>query len=293
MNILAYVLGTLFLFFNQDRDHEQYYYGVNGKPVETEEQAVILKDVDFKSDNRLVIVARVRNGEEWIVHSKEKIKALSDREWVIRHQAEKLFSNRFYREYTEAAPGRYMFREYTAQSTIRKGETSRKFPLHMEGTLTEYYPNGVVRSVSEYRNNQLVSNQNWLEDGSPYIDSLFYSADTEPEFENGPDFFREYLIQRLVKSGWDLTQIQDRVIIGWVVMENGVMEGVRALQGKSDMLNQYLVESIATMPGNWKPATLNGAPVRYFMSIPLNFISQDVSFQDMGIAAGQLYYSRY
>jgi len=293
VKIAALILGVHFLLLPHNMAQEPTYYGANGKPVVTESQAFLMKEVKQKSDRKLVITTSRKSEEGWAVVSKEKIRALTDKEWVVRYQAEELFSRKFFREYTETAPGRYFFREYTDKYDIRKGESSSKFPLHLEGTQTAFYPDGTISSISQFRNNQLISNQNWLEDGSPYIDTLFYSADRDPEYEYGPDFFKNYLLQGLANSQWDLSQIQDEVVIGWVVMENGEIAGVRALQGKSNTLNQYLVQLIASLPGTWEPATIDGSPVRYFMSIPLNFISREVTFQDMGIAEGQLYYTRY
>jgi hypothetical protein len=293
MKFITLIFGVKFLLPSQNRTQEEFYYGVNGRPVQLKEDAVLIKEVAFKSDQKRVIVTRHRTENGWETLTREKARALNDGEWVIRHKAEKLFSKKFYRSYTEEKPGTYLFREYTDNSPIKKGISSRKFPLHLEGTHTEYFPGGAIKSISEFRDNQLISNQNWLEDGTPYIDTVFYSADREPEFEYGPEFFKSYLVQRLSNSGWDISQIQDQVIIGWVVMEDGHIDGVTALQGKSSVLNQYLVESIAEMPGQWQPATLNGSPVRYFMSIPLNFVPRDVRFQDMGLTNGQLYYSRY
>ena len=59
---------------------------------------------------------------------------------------------------------------------------------------------------------QLVSNVNWLPDGTRYIDSIFYSTDHGPEYKMGEDFFNNYLIQQLRSSQIDLNQIQDEVV---------------------------------------------------------------------------------
>lgn len=193
----------------------------------------------------------------------------------------------------EVGPGLYEFEESTLKSKVRSGTSSKYLPLHLEGTVTEYHPNGNVKSVSEFNDNQLVSNQNWLSDGTPYLDSIFYSADLEPEFKLGNDFFRSYLIQQIGKSKLDLSQIEDVVVIGWVVMETGNIEGTLALQGKSRQLNQYLVKTIAELPGEWQPAELNGIPVRYFMSIPLNFLHNEANFQEVELSSGMLHYNRY
>lgn len=275
------------------RAQEFYYYGVNNRPLEDPDTALTRKEVVRKSDRRLVIRTSRKAGENWVQVTREKIKATGPHEWLVQFRADQLFSRKFYREYSVSEPGTFLFKEYTLQNTIRNGQTSTEFPLHLEGKLTEYYPNGKVKSISEFKDNQLVWNQNWLEDGSHYIDSVFYSADKEPEFQQGNDFFRSYLMQQLSNSGWDLSQIQDQVVIGWVIMETGEMKGVVALEGKSSQLNQYLVNTIAEMPGKWQPAELNGSPVRYFMSIPLNFISREVNFQDISFSEGIMHYDRY
>lgn len=272
---------------------EVYYYGINSKPVKLLDEALVRKEVIYRNDQRLTISTERLQGDSWVKLSMEKIRATGADEWVIRFRAEKLFSSKFYRQYTETEPGHFFFKEYSLTSTIRTGHTIGRFPLLLEGTVTEYYPNGNVKSIAEYQNNQLVANQNWLEDGTQYIDSIFFSADQEPEYEYGPDFFRNYLIQKLTQSEWDLTQIQDQVVIGWVIMETGELKGIRAMEGKSPQLNNYLINTISEMPGKWKPARLHGKAVRYFMQIPLNFDVRDVNFQELDFATGRLYYDKY
>lgn len=272
---------------------EFYYFGVNSEPLEQSERAIQRKEVVYRNDHKLTITTEQQTGDQWVRVSREKISSNGQHEWVIRYRAEKLFSSKFYRVYEETEPGLFFFREYSLTNDIRTGSTTRKFPMSLEGTVTEYYPGGGVKSVSEYHNNQLIANKNWLKDGTSYIDSIFYSADQEPEYEYGPDFFRNYIIQNLGRSEWDLSQIQDLVVIGWVIMETGEMKGVRAMEGKSKQLNDYLISIISSMPGKWQPARLHGKAVRYFMQFPLNFDVRDVNFQEIGFSTGQLYYDKY
>jgi hypothetical protein len=190
-------------------------------------------------------------------------------------------------------PDQIKFTETRRDNSMRSGITSRYLPLHLEGEVREFYPNGNLKSISEYSNNQLVSNRNWLSDGTKYVDTVFYSADIEPLFNPGPEFFQSYLLQQLKNSKVDLNQIDDEVVIGWVVMETGQTEGVMALQGRSRQFNKLLVEIIAGMPGIWEPARLDGRPVRYFMSIPLNFTHDEYLFQEVEFSSGMLHYNQY
>lgn len=160
--------------------------------------------------------------------------------------------------------------------------------------MVEYYPNRELKSKSEYRDNQLISNENWLSNGTRYIDSVFYSVDEEPEYQMGDAFFKNYLIKSLKKSKIDMSQIEDLLTLGWVIMESGELAGPITLTGKSRQLNEYLVKTISEMPGYWTPARLDGVDVRYFMSIPLNFMQREANFQELEFSpGGVMYYNKY
>ena len=272
---------------------EVYRYGVNSRPVNRPDEAVVIKEVKQSSEKRIVIRTRQKTGGEWKQVSKEKIRIQRDGTLLIYVSGDRFFPKKIYRSIHEVEPGLYEFEESTLKSKVRSGSSLEFLPLHLEGTVTEYHPNGTVKSVSEFHDNQLVSNRNWLSDGNPYIDSIFFSADLEPVFKPGNPFFRSYLLQQLKGSKIDLNQIEDVVVIGWVVMETGKLEGTVALKGKSRQLNQFLVNTIAEMPGEWQPAELNGVPVRYFMTIPLNFMHREASFQDIEFSSGMLHYNTY
>jgi hypothetical protein len=270
-----------------------YYYGPNSRPVEKKEEAVLLKEVTRRSADTYIIKTRRRRDEGWDRVSRERVRIRPDGDQVVSYRGDSFFPEKIFREMEKAGPAEYLFRETIQERPVREGTTSRILPLRLEGTVTEYHPNGKVKTIAEYRDNQLVSNRNWLPDGTPYIDSVFYSADREPEYKMGDDFFKDYLLQKLRTSRIDLTQIEDRVVIGWVVMETGSIDGVVALEGKARQLNNYLVQAIRQLPGEWEPACLNGSPVRFFMSIPLNFIQKDASFQEVELSTGRLHYSKY
>jgi hypothetical protein len=276
------------------RSQDTYYYGVNSRRVDNKEDALIIKEVTRKSAKKYVIRTFQSRDGEWKPGPGQKCRIRGENRLLIYEKSPgRLFPQKVYRQIELVGPELYSFTDATQDQPLRKGTTSSYLPLHLEGVITEYHPNGVVKSISQYKNNQLVSNQNWLSDGSPYIDSVFYSADKEPEYIMGDRFFRNYLVQNLEKSQIDLSQIEDRVVIGWVVMETGKVSGVIALEGKSKQLNQFLVQTIAGLPGDWQPAELDGKPVRYFMSIPFNFIHKEATFQEMDLTDGMLYWNSY
>lgn len=275
-----------------------FHYGANGALLDGPDDARVYKELVRRSDHKYILKTFRRTGDQWEPAGRERIRQRGNGELVIHIASDKFFPDRIYRQMEETGQGTWFFRESTTGTTLRTGTlrtgtTSRYLPLHLEGTVTEYHPNGAVKSRSEYRDNRLITNRNWLADGSPYVDSVFYSADREPEYQMGNDFFRGYLLQQLKQSKVDLTQIEDRVVIGFVVMETGTIDGVIALEGKSRQLNQILVNIIAGLPGTWQPAVLDGAAVRYFMQVPLNFMQRQASFQDLEFSSGVLHYNKY
>lgn len=270
-----------------------FYYGTNLKPVDNKKEAVLIKAVKRRSTDTYIMKTRRLVNGEWKHVSREKIKIQPDGDQVIRYRADNFFPKKMVREMEKLGSNGYIFRESTQNRLVRTGISSAFLPLHLENTVKEYHPNGEIKSIATYRNNQLVSNENWLPDGSPYIDSIFYSVDREPEYRMGDDFFTNFLLQQLESSKIDLTQIEDQVVIGWVVMETGTIKGVTVLKGKVRQLNDILVETIRQLPGSWEPALLNGSPVRYFMSIPLNFSQRQARFQELEISSGMLHYEKY
>lgn len=288
------IIWLFMLAFHSVRGQEgTYYYGPNSRPVEKSEEAVLIKEVNSRSEDTYIIKTRRKIEGEWKHVSREKIRIRSDGNQLIRYRAGTFFPKTILREMEEEGPGKYRFRESIQDRVVRTGTSSTFLPLHLEGTVKEYHPNGEIKTIAEYNDNQLVTNQNWLPDGSPYIDSVFYSADQEPEYKRGDDFFNSYLLQKLKNSNIDLNQVQDRVVIGWVIMETGEIDGVIALEGRVRQLNDFLVETIEQLPGEWDPARLKGSPVRYFMSIPLNFTQKEATFQEVEFSTGRLHYSKY
>ena len=109
----------------------------------------------------------------------------------------------------------------------------------------------------------------------------------------GVAYFNSLLLQQIAMLKINREEYDDEIVIGWVVMENGVMNGVIPLTGKSKQLNKLLADIIAGIPGEWEPAILDGKPVRYFMSIPLTISHNNAKFQDIEFSSGMLHYNRY
>ena len=172
----------------------------------------------------------------------------------------------------------------------RKGLTTARLPLTFEGEVIEYYKNETVKSKSIYKNNQLVSNENWLENGEKYIDNIFYSVDIPPSYDIETDNMLAHVSSKF--SQHTLIDIAGTILIGFVIMENGDLAGARIVDGIQPDLDKIAVEAVQSFPGKWKPAVLNNENVRFFCTMPINFKTADefVSFDNIYFTGGMLFY---
>ncbi len=261
-----------------------FYFGSDGGSVGSISEANIMIRLNIKPSRTHIVKSfyRDENGA-WKPKPVKKIKTLKNGVQIIKIRNKLFDPETIYRYYSEISPGLYSFREIEQDKVIREGKATRLIPLLLEDTVKEYYSSGQIRTSAFYHSNRLISNTNWLKDGSLYIDNIFYSADEIPEYSNGNAYFKKYILQGVKNSGIDLSEINDEVVIGWVITETGELTGVNLVKGRVRELNQLMLKLISDLPGNWAPATLNGEKIRYYMTIPFNFGQPNQYFDHLQI----------
>ncbi|TVR71275.1 MAG: hypothetical protein EA408_09770 [Marinilabiliales bacterium] len=271
MYIKAIIVLFLALTVTLNARDTVYYYGVNGKPVEEPGKAIEKITVTRSSASRYRVQHSLitEKGPQRI--RTERIRVTRDGTLKIRYREETVFSKRYMRHIEEVERGLYRFTEERAGQIMRTGYTTSPYHLHLEGEVTEYYPGGAIKSISTYNNNLLVSNRNYYPDGTEYIHDIFYSTDQPATYSFGDEFFRRFVMSRVEQV--DLPEMNQRIIIGAVVMENGELSGIRVLEGSVPSVNTFFRETIEMLPGQWEPARLQGETVRSFIQIPFNLSS--------------------
>jgi hypothetical protein len=269
---------------------EFYYYGVNNKPLADEENAVIMIQINQLGNDRITLEAYVKWRAEWRSAYSEKIKVKTENEYLIRKFANGRQTDKFIRFYSSEPGGTFSFVEMDNDAVKRKGTTSSKLPIILEGVVTEYFKNETVKSKSIYKNNQLVSNENWLENGEKYIDNIFYSVDIPPSYDIETNNLLAHVSGKF--SQHKLIDITGTILVGFVILENGDLTGTRIVEGIQPSLDQIAIEAVQSFPGKWKPAVLNNENVRFFCTMPINFKTSDefVSFEYINFSGGMLFY---
>ena len=267
-----------------------YYYGVNNKPLAEEGTAITMIQIRQITDDRTETETSVKWKNEWKSLFAEKIKIKNDNEYFIRKYANGRQTDRYVRFYIREPDDTYKFVEMDNDAVMRRGATTTRLPLCFEGEVIEYYPDESVKSKSIYHNNQLFSNENWLQNGEKYIDNIFYSADIPPLYDLDKADLHSHISSEFSKH--KLIDISGTILVGFVIMETGELTGARIVQGITSDLDEVAVNAIESFPGKWQPAQLNNSNVRYYCTMPINFkrAEEFISFDYMDFTDGMIFY---
>jgi len=106
------------------------------------------------------------------------------------------------------------------------------------------------------------------------IDSDF--LEMPPEFEGGDHGLLNFIAQELrypiqpLESG-----IQGKVVVSFVVAEDGKIKDVAVVQGVHPLLDFEAVRVVKRTEGKWKPGIKNGKPADVYYVVPMNFYLDD------------------
>ena len=284
--IFILIFGLPFIGFGQK--DTVYYYGVNGK-IDNPAKKEIMKIVDYRGNKKIEVKTYKNTENDWQLIYIEKIKVVKDSVFEIRMKGDE-FSGRVTRIFEPLDNGLIKFTDRLNSTVKRTGTTKLKVPLIFDGTVTENYNSGKIKSVSEYKDNVLISNKNWQSDGTPLADNIYYSADSEPLFEPGMAFLHQQIRQAIKDAEFDLLTVEGKMVVGFVITKEGTIDGVQIIKGISQTLNGILVNAFSNVEGAWVPAKLNNQNVNYFQMIPINFIYNKYNFDYLEMDRGMMYW---
>ncbi len=282
---IAFFLSFFFIVCTAFTQKESVVYiGTNGK-LTTIDQAIFMQKTLRKSSKITTVQTYQLTDAKWVKLYTEKYKTLNDSTYQINGNREN-YKGTTFRTFTKLADGSFKFRDVAKDQLVRSGFAKSVVPLLVHGQITEYYLGGNKNSVSEYNENELVSNENWKENGDKYIGNIFYSVDSDPTFNPGIKVMHQHILKGFKDAGIDISAISGSLILGFVVMENGTIDGIKIIKGLGPNINSVAYESFASLQGSWTPAKLNDKTVRYFQIFPINFIYKQQSFEFAELGKG-------
>jgi protein TonB len=90
--------------------------------------------------------------------------------------------------------------------------------------------------------------------------------DESPEFPGGTAAFYQYLAKAFPSEAGTRT----RVVIGFIVDQDGTLSDIKVLRNRSTTADDELLRTLKKSP-KWKPGRKNGAAVRCQYTIPIIF----------------------
>ena len=174
------------------QNEKTLFFGANGKMTNIGRKE-IKKEINSKSGKHIEIKTYKNSDNEWKLLMTEKIKKINDSVCVVKLKGDE-YSEKIRRIIRTEEDSYYKFFDFSKGKLRREGYTSSKYPLLFEGKVSEFYDNGKLKSVSEYRNNELLANENWLENGEEYISNVFYSVDESFIFGSGINELNKYIL---------------------------------------------------------------------------------------------------
>lgn len=288
MKIFIFILLSFFPFLLFSQNNKTVYFGVNGK-VESIEKAIIRKEIKNGLFKKVKVITSKTDEEKWHFLFTEKIKIVDDSTFKIKIRSDE-FSGRVNRQFEKQENGIYKFTDWLNERIKRVGYSTTKMPLIFEGEVTDFYANGRIKSISQYKNNELITNKNWQPDGEPDVDDIFYSVDTSPLFEDGIGLLHKHILKTFKDSGIGAADVAGKLVVGFVVRTDGTIDGIRIIKGITGNVNAVAVHSFQTLSGTWEPAKLNNRDVNYFQLFPINFITPQYDFDYLQMKGSMLYW---
>jgi hypothetical protein len=268
-----------------------YFYAANDRPV-IEDQAVKKIEVRHSTEKRIWLHTYLRDVNNWKPLKSELVRIKSPEEHIVFLYIGTLRQNKTIRTFEKLGNNHYWFEEVRDGVKVRSGQTRYKYPIHLEGLVTEYHENGQKSTEAYYQDNQLVWNHNWLANGKKYIDTIFYSVDTWPQYIEGDLAMKAYMNNYIVSSRYYSKELSGTVLLGFVIMEDGELAGVHQVNKPMSEITEVVKESLQTLPGSWKPAVLDDKFVRCYMTFPVNFkVRDDLQFENVQIIGNMMFYN--
>ena len=148
MHKLGFILYLLLPLLVAGQRDTVYYFGANGV-LTGFEKARVRKEIDYRRNKKIIVkTIKLEEDKEKLLYS-EKIKVVNDSVYEIKMKGDD-FSGQIVRRFERNEKGGYQFTDWLDERIKRTGTTKKKIPLIFDGEVTEFYPYGRIKSISQY-----------------------------------------------------------------------------------------------------------------------------------------------
>lgn len=275
MKSLFLLLSFVFLFqLGYSQTDTIIYYKANNKPALGKEDAIRYISIKKKKENKFKISTFFKNEDKWTKSFNDRVVSFeNDSVIIIKSEFEGLSTNRFiYRVFKSLGSG-FHIKDYDRKGNLLTEGLSRNLIVpHWEGQVTSYYKSGKLRAINRYKNNQVQSNEVWMNWGKLHLKNVFEIVDVMPKFRTG-----ERDLERYLESSVQYPRICQEngitgcVVVSFIVDENGDVIHEHIRKSVDQYLDAEALRVIRSTP-KWAPGKLDGKAVKVSYSMPVNFM---------------------
>jgi len=255
----------------QAQHTEKVYYKANGQIIDNQENASLYVDLK-KTRKGYVCDEYIKTENGWQKGLHEVLKLKNDSIVKIRRYLYGDLTETIIRVFRETSDSLFLIKDYKNEILVSTGQSKNFYPLIKHGTFKNYFDNGQIKSIEQFENNKLLSNERWKENDKTDISNVFEYSDVLPNYKGSIEEYRKYISQNLRYPQDAKRQgIQGVVYVQFVVMENGELNGINLLRGINKALDVEAIRVVTDTPESWNPGLIDNKPVRVHIVLPVIF----------------------
>ena len=266
--LLLLTFTTLSAFSQKD---SIYYYTKLGRIINSQTEAKRYDKVKNVIDTVIFLEKYINNRGQWLHEEDDKkLKRIDKYNFVIFSKVTSP-TDTIYRKVTKVDPG-YIVKDYQNNYLISIGYSRMIIPLIKEGTWRNYYTTThTLKSEEEYKDNQMISNKRWKENGQEDISDVFTTSETDAFFPGGHDRLEQFLSNNIKYPKKSRRKGEEGTVTAqFVVMEDGTINGIEIIKGVSPLLDEESLRVLQSMP-SWRPGITNNQTVRIALQVPIQY----------------------
>jgi TonB family protein len=268
---INFIIALLFctLIGHSQSDTIVYFTKLN-KTTGSKKDAIYYSELMQGKKGLIVFKEYALKESKWTTVYEANVQRVTDSSYSYNQIQNK---KQIYIRYYSKKDSGYLVRDYLNNKLISEGLSRLIFPLIREGHWKQYSQvDGKLKNESEYIDNKLISNIYYVPGGS-YIYNVFTYVDKNPEYEGGDYELLKFIGENTIyPDKAKENNITGRVIISFILMADGSIQGLDFLQRVDILLDAEALRVVSSIPKNkWKPAEIDSKKVNMPMVLPITF----------------------
>ncbi|RLD61454.1 MAG: hypothetical protein DRJ01_07875 [Bacteroidetes bacterium] len=265
---------TLFIqltFLGIAQSENIFYYDIYNRPSNAE-KAFISKKIKVDKKENILISSFYKKDNKWVELTTPEDAYFKRKSTIVFKKHDKrnhrLIRTRIYEKIDTC----YHFKDYNEYYIEQEGYTKKLLTLELEGELKRFYPNGSIKSIEVYRNNQLVNITNFSLNGEKLEDNVYHWTPILPKYPGGEKSFAMNIAVNInYPNDMKAEGIQGRVIVSYVINTEGELIDTQIIQSVHPSLDKEAIRALKSLNQKWEPGMLNGEKVNVRLIVPINF----------------------